>query len=69
LSTAGGAIVRAVEIFDVYTGKGIEPDQKSVALRVTLQHSERSLEDAEIDGAMQTLVSAAEKNLEARLRG
>ncbi|MBK9392686.1 MAG: phenylalanine--tRNA ligase subunit beta [Uliginosibacterium sp.] len=69
LSTAGGEIVRSVEIFDVYTGKGIEPTQKSIALRVTLQHAERTLEEAEIERALQALVAAAENNLEARLRG
>jgi len=69
LSTAGGSAVRSIDIFDVYSGKGIEPNQKSIALRVTLQHGDRTLEDAEIDGAMQALVSAAELNLGARLRG
>lgn len=69
LSTARADIVRSVSIFDVYTGKGIESHQKSVALRVVLQHAERTLEDTEIDGAMQALVSAAEQKLDARLRG
>lgn len=69
LSTAGSDIVRAIEIFDVYTGKGMEPTQKSIALRVTLQHADRTLEEAEIERALQVLVTAAESNLQARLRG
>lgn len=68
LRAAAVGIVRSVEIFDVYTGKGIEPDRKSVALRVSLQHAERTLEEAEIDNAMRALVSAAERELGGALR-
>jgi phenylalanyl-tRNA synthetase beta chain len=68
LRAAGGTIVRSVDVFDVYTGKGIDADQKSIALRVTLQHAERSLEDTEIEDAMRALVSAAERELGGRLR-
>lgn len=69
LQTAGAQNVQAIDIFDLYTGKGIEADQKSIALRVSLQHSERTLEDTEIEGAMQTLLAAAQDKLGARLRG
>ena len=69
LSTARADIVRSVNIFDVYTGKGIESNQKSVALRIVLQHPERTLEEAEIEGAMQALLASAEQKLGARLRG
>lgn len=68
LRAAGGTIVHTVDVFDVYTGKGIEADQKSIALRVVLQHAERSLEESEIEDAMQALVSAAERELGGRLR-
>ncbi|GAB2905146.1 phenylalanine--tRNA ligase subunit beta [Uliginosibacterium flavum] len=68
LRAAASEIVRGVEVFDVYSGKGIEPDQKSIALRVMLQHAERTLEEAEIDDAMRGLISAAERETGGRLR-
>lgn len=64
----GGNIVRSVEVFDVYSGKGIDADQKSIALRVTLQHAEQTLEETEIDDAMRALVSAVERELGGALR-
>jgi phenylalanyl-tRNA synthetase beta chain len=68
LRFAGGEIVRAVEVFDVYSGKGVEPDSKSIALRAVLQHADRTLEEGEIDNAMRALVGAAERELGGLLR-
>ena len=41
-------LITQVEVFDVYSGKGIEPGKKSVALAVTLQPVEKTLTDEEI---------------------
>lgn len=68
LHSAGTGIVRAVDVFDVYSGKGVDPDSKSIALRVVLQHPDRTLEEAEIENAMRALVSAAERELGGVLR-
>lgn len=68
LRRAGDGLVRSVEVFDVYAGKGIEPDRRSIALRVLLQHADRTLEEAEIDIAMRSLVGAAERELGGQLR-
>ena len=68
LRSAASDIVRAVDVFDVYAGKGIAADHKSIALRVVLQHTERTLEETEIDNAMRALISAAERELGGVLR-
>ncbi|MDQ7989539.1 MAG: phenylalanine--tRNA ligase subunit beta [Candidatus Dactylopiibacterium sp.] len=68
LRAAGGSVVRGIELFDVYAGKGVAPEHKSIALRATLQHPDRTLEEAEIDNAMRALVSAAERELGGQLR-
>ncbi len=39
-------------LFDVYAGKGIDPNRKSVAIGLTLQHPTRTLNDAEINRYM-----------------
>ena len=62
-------LVRSIELFDVYHGKGIDPDKKSLAFRVLMQDTQRTLEDAEVDAAVAAIVSHAEKHIGARLRG
>jgi phenylalanyl-tRNA synthetase beta chain len=42
------SLISGVDIFDVYTGKGVDPGKKSVGLAVTLQPVERTLTDEEI---------------------
>jgi len=69
LRQAAPAVVREITLFDVYQGKGIEPDRKSLAFRVSMQDTQRTLEDAEVDAVMAGLVKQAETVLGARLRG
>ena len=68
LKSAKNDIVRSVDVFDVYSGKGVEADHKSIALRIVLQHTERTLEDVEVDNAVSALLHAAEASVGARLR-
>lgn len=69
LRAAAPAVVKGIVLFDVYQGKGIDPDKKSLAFRVLMQDTQRTLEDAEVDAAMAGLVKQAESVLGARLRG
>ena len=69
LRQAAPAVVREITLFDVYQGRGIEPDRKSLAFRVSMQDTQRTLEDAEVDAVMAGLVKQAETVLGARLRG
>ena len=63
------AVVREISLFDVYHGKGIDPDKKSLAFRVSMQDTQRTLEDAEVEAAIAVLVKQAETVLGGRLRG
>ena len=47
--SAGGALLKAVRVFDVYQGKGIEPGLKSIALGLILLDSSRTLLDEDAD--------------------
>jgi phenylalanyl-tRNA synthetase beta chain len=62
-------LVAGVDVFDVYEGAGIEPDKKSVAIAVTLQPTERTLTDVEIDAVAQKIVGEVAKKTGAVLRG
>ena len=69
MNEAAADIVKGIELFDVYHGKGIDPEKKSLAFRVLMQDTQRTLEDAEVDSAVETIVRHAESALGARLRG
>jgi phenylalanyl-tRNA synthetase beta chain len=52
LKAALPAAVTGLDLFDVYTGKGVDPGQKSVAFRVVMQDTEKTLAESEVDSAM-----------------
>lgn len=58
---ADKALVTAVDVFDVYQGQGIEPDQKSVAIEVTLQPRGETLKDQDIEAISQKITAAVAK--------
>ena len=57
-----------LKLFDVYQGKGIDPNRKSLALGLTFQHSSRTLTDDEINDSMDRIVSTLQAQLGASLR-
>uniref|UniRef100_UPI0035CC3CFA phenylalanine--tRNA ligase subunit beta n=1 Tax=uncultured Sphingomonas sp. TaxID=158754 RepID=UPI0035CC3CFA len=78
-SVAADALVRAVKgadkasivaarLFDVFTGAGVEPGHKSLAIEVTLQPGEKSFAEADLKAIADKVVAAAAK-LGASLRG
>jgi phenylalanyl-tRNA synthetase beta chain len=62
------AIVRAFRLFSVYRGSGLPARTKSLAFRVVMQHTERTLTDAEADAARDTLVVLLGREFSAKLR-
>lgn len=61
-------LIRDVAIFDIYAGKGLAEGTKSVALSVTLQAPNRTLEASEIEAIAQTIIVKAGKDCAATLR-
>lgn len=68
-ASAERALVTHVGVFDVYEGKGILEGKKSVAISVTLQPRDKTLTEAEIDGAASKIVAEVTKKTGASLRG
>jgi len=66
---ADRSLIADVAVFDVYEGKGVPEDKKSIGLAVTLQPREKTLTDAEIEAVAQKIVADAEKKCGATLRG
>ena len=61
-------LLKAVELFDVYEGKNLEPGKKSYAVSFILQDEEKTLNDKQIDKIMSKLIASYEKQLGAKLR-
>jgi phenylalanyl-tRNA synthetase beta chain len=66
--SADKALIQAVEVFDLYEGKGVPEGKKSLAIAVTLQPREKTLTDAEIDAVAQRIVAEVSKKTGATLR-
>ena len=62
------AIGRGVELFDVFQGKGLPEGQKSLAFRIVMQDTGRTLSDAEVDAAVAQLIETAKNKFDAVLR-
>jgi phenylalanyl-tRNA synthetase beta chain len=60
---------KGLALFDVYQGKGLEPDTQSLAYRLRWQAAERTLTDAEVEAWVNELCMAAQATLGATLRG
>ncbi|MDD4912245.1 MAG: phenylalanine--tRNA ligase subunit beta [Sideroxydans sp.] len=54
--------VVAIELFDLYRGKGVEQGKKSLAFRVLLQDTQKTLAEADIEPSLQKLVDILEKS-------
>jgi hypothetical protein len=68
LRAAAPAIVRDVALFDVYQGKGLDESEKSLAFRIVMQDTQRTLEDAEVEAAVASLLAVATRDFNASLR-
>lgn len=63
-----GEWLKELRLFDVYQGKGVDEQRKSVALGLTWQHASRTLNDEEINSLVDQIVSAAQEQFGASLR-
>jgi phenylalanyl-tRNA synthetase beta chain len=62
------SVVQDIRVFDVYRGKGVEGGRKSLAFRVVMQDTARTLTDAEADAAMAQLTELLSAKFGAKLR-
>lgn len=69
VASVDDACIRDVQLFDVYQGPGIGPGQKSLALSLSLQDQEGTLDDSRIQGLIDQVVLALKTQINADLRG
>jgi phenylalanyl-tRNA synthetase beta chain len=68
VQTAAAEILKNLQLFDVYQGKGIDSGRKSVAFGLTFQEQSRTLTEADIEEALTPILAALTKQLGATLR-
>ncbi len=66
---ADKALITDVTVFDVFEGKGIADGKKSIGIAVTLQPTEKTLTDEEIEAVAGSVVAAVTKATGGTLRG
>jgi phenylalanyl-tRNA synthetase beta chain len=69
LRKGGGALLREVELFDVYRGDGVTRGARSLAYRLRFQADDRTLTDVEVAEARQACIDTVAKQQGATLRG
>ncbi|MDP6228371.1 MAG: phenylalanine--tRNA ligase subunit beta, partial [Dehalococcoidia bacterium] len=60
--------VTGVDLFDIYTGKNIDPGTKSLAFHVRFQARDRTLTTEEVNRSLQGLLRTLERQVQASLR-
>jgi len=61
-------IVTEISLFDIYRGPGVENGRKSLAFRVLLQDTRKTLTEAEVESAVETLRQLLQQRFNAKLR-
>lgn len=64
----GGNLLRAVEIFDIFTGPQVGEGRKSVALNLVFQSNERTLTDQDTQKAFDKILKRLQHEYKAELR-
>jgi len=65
---AAGELLTDARIFDVYTGTGMQPGMKSVAMSLQFRAEDRTLTDTEVDACFNAALAALGKKFGAVLR-
>ena len=68
ISNVDQNLIKTIKIFDVYLGENIPENKKSIALNVTIQSSEKTLNDEELDRVNQLIISTVEEKTGAKIR-
>ena len=61
-------LIKSSNIFDVYEGENIPSDKKSVAINLTIQSSDKTLNDDDLDRINKLVIETVEKKIGAKIR-
>ena len=62
------SLIKNIKIFDVYDGKNIPSDKKSIALKVTIQSDYKTLNEKDLSDISNRIIKSVEEKTNAKLR-
>ncbi|AWB67464.1 phenylalanine--tRNA ligase subunit beta [Saccharobesus litoralis] len=68
IKKVGGTDLVDLNLFDVYQGQGVDDGDKSLAVALTIQNVERTLEDKDITALVDAVVDSVQQQFDAKLR-
>lgn len=68
MRSASAPIVQTLDVFDLYQGHGVPAGQKSLAFRIVMQDTERTLTEPEVEAAVAKIAEAVISRHGAKLR-
>ncbi len=68
IKNTDSSMIKKINIFDVYEGENIPSDKKSIALKVTIQSDEKTLNDNELKDISNRIIKSVEEHTGAQLR-
>ncbi len=68
MRAASEPIVQELDVFDLYQGEGVPAGQKSLAFRIVMQDTERTLTEPEVEAAVAKIAEAVISRHGAKLR-
>lgn len=68
IKKVGGRLLTDINLFDVYTGDHVAPDEKSLAYSLTFSSTDRTLSEEEVMKVFEKIIDNVEKKFGAKLR-
>ena len=68
VSSVDQNLISNINVFDVYEGENIPENQKSIAISVTIQSSERTLNDSDLENINNLIIKTVENKTGAKIR-
>jgi len=68
VAKGGGGLLERAEIFDVFTGRNVEPGKKSVAVRLVFRSGNSTLKDKQVNRALDGILKVISAELGGKLR-
>ena len=62
------SLVKNIKVFDVYEGENIPENHKSIAISVTIQSSEKTLNEADLEQINNLIIKTVENKTGAKIR-
>ena len=68
ITSVNESLVKNIKVFDVYEGENIPENQKSIAINVTIQSSERTLNEDDLEKIHNLIIKTVENKTGAKIR-